>query len=426
MEIEHMISHLKKYLKKLKNSDYFLSKVYRKLTEVYMYFKYIHICRQNPIDSKMVFFESFLGKQVACSPKALYECMLQDERFNDYTFVWALRSAKKKKAPELLHNDRTIIVQYKSRNYYKYLSMSKYWITNWRLPTFITKKKEQVLIQTWHGTPLKKIGLDSTIESNPLTSQKRSHKIYLKDSRNYDYLVSPSAFCTRVFTTAFGLDKLHKEDILIETGYPRNDFLLNYKESDVLAVKESLGLPLDKKIILYAPTWRDNEHTLGVGNTFDIEKHFCQFMDTVSDDYIIIVRLHYLVASKVDLSRYEGKVFNFSNLDDINQLYIISDILITDYSSVFFDYANLNKPILFYMYDLEEYQTQIRDFYFDLAELPGPIIQTQEELLDAVYHVDEISQEYAERYQIFCEKYNSLDDGQASRRVLDICIPAEK
>lgn len=420
-----MISHIKKLLKKLKNSDYFLSKVYRKLVEVYMYFKYRYIRRQNPTNSKMVLFESFLGKQVACSPKALYECMLQDERFSDFTFVWALRASKKKHPPELLKNNRTIIVQYKSGNYYKYLSMSKYWITNWRLPTFITKKKEQVLIQTWHGTPLKKIGLDSTIESNPLSSQKRSHKIYLKDSRNYDYLVSPSAFCTKVFTTAFGLDKLHKENILIETGYPRNDYLLNYKESDVIAVKESLNLPPDKKIILYAPTWRDNEHTLGVGNTFDIDKHFRQFMDTISDDYIIIVRLHYLIASKVDLSEYEGKVFNFSRLDDINQLYIISDILITDYSSVFFDYANLNKPILFYMYDLEEYQTQIRDFYIDLDELPGPILQTQDALLEAVYHIDEVSPAFSERYQIFCDKYNRLDDGQASRRVLDICIPTE-
>lgn len=418
-----MLSHLKKRLKKQKNKGYFLSKLYNNLLEVYLYFKYKYIRIKNPLEPKMVFFESFLGKQVACSPKALYEYMLSEPRFKDYTFVWALRPAKKKNPPELLLNDRTILVTYKSGKYYQYLAKSKYWITNWRLPVFITKKRNQVFIQTWHGTPLKKIGLDSTLESNPLASQKKSHRMYLHDSKNYDYLVSPSPFCTRVFTSAFGLDKLHKENILIETGYPRNDQLLTSVESDIINIKTSLNLPLDKKIILYAPTWRDNQHVPGVGNTFDIAEHFYRFMREISDDYIIIVRLHYLIASKVDLSEFEGKVYNFSSLDDINQLYLISDILITDYSSVFFDYANLYKPILFYMYDLEAYQTEIRDFYIDLSELPGPIIRTQDDLLQAMSHLDEISQEYQERYQLFCDKYNRLDDGFASQRVLDICIP---
>lgn len=417
-----MKKQVKSILRKLKNKSYVLSKLYIKLVQFYLYLKYKKICRENPTNDKVIVFESFLGKQYGCSPKAIYHYILTEERFKDYTFVWAFRNAKLKEIREQFTDPRTILVKYKSGDYYKYFATAKYWITNWRIPPYMTKKKDQILIETWHGTPLKKIGLDSTIEGNPLASQKKSHKMYLKDSRDYDYFVSPSAFCTKVFTTAFGLDRLHKEHILIESGYPRNDYLLTHKPQDAARIREELHIPKDKKVILYAPTWRDNQHTLGVGNTLDIEKHFTKFMENISDDYVIIVRLHYLIASQVDLSKYEGKVFNYSNLDDVNLLYVISDILITDYSSVFFDYANLNRPILFYMYDLEEYRTQIRDFYIDLEELPGPIIETEDELLDAVDHIDEITEKYRESYQKFCDTYNYLDDGHAAERIVNACI----
>ena len=249
--------------------------------------------------------------------------------------------------------------------------------------------------------------------------------MYLNDAKGYDFFISPSAFCTKVFTTAFGLDQLHKEHILIETGYPRNDFLLNYKQDDTNSIKNKLKIPLDKKVILYAPTWRDNQFALGVGNTLDVENHFSKFMKSINDDYVIIMRLHYLVASKLNLSEYEGKVFNYSQLDDVNLLYVISDILITDYSSVFFDYANLHRPIIFYMYDLDDYQNNVRDFYIDLKELPGPIIKTEEELLDAVYNIETIENKYLDLYQTFCDTYNYLDDGKATERVVNTCIKIE-
>ena len=415
-----------KILDRLQKNSYFFRKVKIKVLDFYMYMKYKKISRANPTDENVVLFESFLGKMYADSPKAIYEYMLQDERFRDYTFVWAFRKGKLKKVKGEFADPRTVLVTYKSTKYFEYFASAKYWVTNWRIPNFVTKKKDQVMIETWHGTPLKKIGLDSTFESNPLASQKRSHKLYLNDSKKYDYLVSPSAFCTKVFTTAFGLDRLKKEHILIETGYPRNDYLISHKPEDADAIKEKLGIPLDKKVILYAPTWRDNQHTIGVGNTLDVETHFNGFLDSISDDYVVIMRLHYMIANKVDLSSYAGKVFDCSKLDDVNWLYVISDILVTDYSSVFFDYANLGRPILFYMYDLEEYQTQIRDFYIDLEELPGPIVQTEEELLNAVYHMDDIRDEYKEKYQAFCDTYNYLDDGSAAKHVVDCCFGGEK
>lgn len=417
-----MKKRIKKILEKIRKKNYFFNSIYQRIINWYYAFKYKIISYNNPVDEKIIFFESFIGKQYACSPKAIYEQMLKDPYFKDYTFVWSFRKYKRKKLKKEFTDSRTVLVTYKSKKYYEYCAKAKYWITNWRMPVYMKKKKNQVFIETWHGTPLKKIGLDSTKEGIAQTSQKKTHKMYLKDAKGYDYFISPSHFCTKVFASAFGLDQLKKTNIIIETGYPRNDKLYNYTQDDIYSIKSKLNIPLDKKIILYAPTWRDNQHILGVGNTLDINSTFQNFMNNVSDEYVVILRLHYLVASKVDLTGLENKVYNYSNIDDVNDLYLISDILITDYSSVFFDYANLKRPILFYMYDLEDYQHNIRDFYIDLASLPGPIIKTEEELLKAVYNIDKITEKYQSKYDMFSKTYNYLDDGNASKRVIDICV----
>lgn len=376
------------------------------------------------VDDKLVIFEAFLGKQFACSPKALYEAMLRDEYFKDFIFVWVFRNPAQRRMEFTDH--RTVIVKYNSRRYFRYYARAKYWITNWRLSDAIIKKDNQILIQTWHGTPLKKIGMDLEIEGNATTSQKKGHAMYLNDAKKYDYFISPSAFCTKVFASAFGLNQLNKQNILIETGYPRNDFLFRYTEEDVRNLKKELHLPENKKIILYAPTWRDNQHQLGVGYTFDASKYINDFLESISDDYMVILRLHYLVANQLDLSAFKGKAIDYSRLDDINRLYVVSDMLVTDYSSVFFDYANLNRPILFYMYDLDEYQSNVRDFYIDLKELPGPIVKNERELLHAIYHIDEITDKYKERYQKFKQTYNYLDDKDSGKRVIDICVKGER
>ncbi len=414
---------VKDLLEKFRTKNYHFRNIYRWCRNRYMALKYWRIRRQNPIDEKMVLFESFLGRQYSDSPKAIYQCMQQMPEFADFTFIWVFRKKVLKRNRSSFTDPRVKLVLYGSGEYYRCCASTKYWVTNWRTKAFTKKKKGQVLIETWHGTPLKKIGIDSEINNEIMADQKKKHKMYLDDAKQFDYVVSPSAFCTRVFTTAFGLDQLHKEDILIETGYPRNDYLLTYQEEDLTRIREKLSIPTDKKVILYAPTWRDNQHELGVGNVMDIAATFFWFLDHLPDDYLVLMRLHYLVANRIDLSAYEGKALNCSKYDDINDLYIISDMLVTDYSSVFFDYANLGKPILFYMYDLEEYQTEIRDFYIDLDELPGPILQTQQELLNTVLALAPIQQQYREKYQKFCDTYTYLDDGHAAERVVAICMP---
>ena len=131
----------------------------------------------------------------------------------------------------------------------------------------------------------------------------------------------------------------------MEIGYPRNDFLINHTQEDIRMIKEKLEIPEDKKVILYAPTWRDNQHEAGTGFTYDLNVNFDALRQELGDEYVILFRVHYLVASKFSFDDYEGFIYNVSNYDDINHLYLIADLLITDYSSVFFDFAYIKTSL---------------------------------------------------------------------------------
>lgn len=231
-------------------------------------------------------------------------------------------------------------------------------------------------------------------------------------------MISPSSFASEKFISAWNLKAIGKEDCVVEEGYPRNDFLFNYTQDDVEKIKKKLKIDdTEKKVILYAPTWRDNQHVATVGFTYKTEVDFDKLREKLGDDYIILFRAHYLVSNSFDFDKYEGFIYNVSNYDDINELYIASDLLVTDYSSVFFDFANLKKPIIFYMYDYEFYKDELRGFYFDIDTLPGEIVKTDNDLIEEIFK-SKTSFKIDERYQIFCDKYNYLDDGNATKRVV--------
>lgn len=379
---------------------------------------YKRIAKTTQIDPKLIMFEVFMGRQYSCNPKAIYEYITGDSRFDDYRLVWAFRDVEKaKKIPEL---SRAEIVKMKSKEYFRTCAEAAFIITNSNLDNRISKQPGQTFIQTWHGTPLKKLRCDIEAESgnanNSLEEIKYRNDV---DMIRYDYFISPSEFCTEKFTSAFNLKELGKEKIIIETGYPRNDILINYKPERINEIKYKYGIDPDKKIILYAPTFRDNRHD-GSGYVYDTHLDFDKLRYELGQDYIILFRAHYFVANQFNFEKYNGFVYDMSRLDDINELYLISDLLITDYSSVFFDYANLERPILFYMYDLEEYANEIRGFYFDLNILPGPIVKDEDNLILEIKRLE--NWEKDEKYNSFNKRFNYLDDGRASRRVSEYII----
>lgn len=404
------------------------NRIFRNLARKGMYtlkrVKYVITGINKKVDGKTIIFSCFNGKSYTCSPKAIYEYMLKDEKYKDYKFIWFF-SSNKIEAYKFLNNNRnTKVVSKKSREYLKYYQIAKYWVFNYKIPDFIKPREDQVFLQCWHGTPLKRLGCDLIHFDNLLNTPNEMKKRYKIEAEKFSYFISPSKYCTEKFISAWNLKEIGKENIMLEEGYPRNDFLFNYTEKDVIECKKKiLGEDIqNKKIILYAPTYRANQHKSGVGYVYKEEVDFDKMQKELGDGYIILFRPHYFIANVFDFDKYKGFVYNVSNVDDINELYIISDILITDYSSVFFDYANLKRPMIFYMYDLEHYRDKSNGFYFDVEkELPGKIVKTDDDL---IAEIQRVSKEfvYDEKYKKFNEKFNYLDDGLASKRVVEKVI----
>lgn len=368
------------------------------------------------INPKMIIFSVFSGRLYACSPKAIYEYMIQHEEFNDYQFIWAFNNPDKKR--NLFKDPRTTVVKFNSNQFYEYLAEAKYWVFNFKTPKWFIKNENQVFVQCWHGTPLKKIGMDIKVDGNAATKIQDIHTSYIDDAKKYDYFISPSKYATDKFISSFGLDKLHKENIILEKGYPRNDSLFNKSEEQIEQIKEDLGIDKNKTVLLYCPTFRDDQFKSGLGHTYELGLNLLRLKEKLGNDYVLLLRLHYLVSNNINISQFKGFAIDVSKYDDVNDLYLVSDALITDYSSVFFDYANLNRPILFYMYDLDQYQHNLRDFYIDLKELPGPILENEKDLITSIKNVNQISKDYKQKYEDFCQKYTYLDDGNATERIV--------
>lgn len=416
-----MKAAIKTVFTELSKKSVFLRKILRSLLYCYRYTLYYIIKVTNKTQDKTISFKSFNGKSYACSPKAIYEYMLSCEKYKDYKFIWAFKEPEKYRFLE--NNPNTSVVQDSCIDYLKTLARSKYWIHNYRVFDHIYPKADQIYVQCWHGTPLKKLGYDIEKGDNALNSLEEVRFKYKVDAAKFKYILSPSAFATDKFISAWNLKAIGKENAVIEKGYPRNDKLFNFNDDDVAEIKKSLGIDgIDKKVIFYAPTWRDNQHDSKIGYVYKTEVDFDKLRLALGDEYIILFRAHYLVANSFDFEKYSGFIYDVSSYDDINDLYIISNILITDYSSVFFDYANLRRPMLFYMYDFDAYKNEMRDFYFDIEELPGPIVKNEDDLIDAINRLDSYQKDYGEKYIAFHNKFNYLDDGNASRRVTDEII----
>lgn len=366
--------------------------------------------RTTKVDDKLVFFESFQGRNYSCNPKGIYQAMDESEDYNAYKYVWAFRDVK---SHDYLKSSNTKVVKFESFKYYRALAKAKYWVFNSNTRKFVVPKDNQVFVQTWHGTPLKKIGCDVEKAGNAVTDLEDIAPLYRREAEKISYFISPSKFCTEKLVSAFDLDDDKK---VLETGYPRNDELFTATNAEVSSIKKKLGIDEKKHVILYAPTFRDNAHSQITGFNNAIGIDFKRLEQMLGDDYVILFRGHYFISKAADFSIYGDFLIDVSDVEDINELYLASDLLITDYSSVFFDYANLRKPILFYMYDLDAYKNHIRDLYIDVLDLPGPIIEEFDELAEQIkrkvaWHAVDM------KYSLFNETYNYLDGPDCGLKV---------
>lgn len=365
---------------------------------------YIHLFMKRPIKDNWIIFESFLGKNYSDSPKYIYQHLAKNNS-GKYKFIWIIN--KKTRIPY-----KHATVQRFSIRYFYYMARSKYFVFNSRQPLWIIKREGTVFLQTWHGTPLKKLVFD--IDDISSASPKYKQQVY-KQSRVWDYLIAPNAFSSETFRRCF----MYANEML-ETGYPRNDILHAPDKKEIAEkIKDRIGIPREKKTILYAPTWRDDEYYGRGQYKFELHLNLDKMRQELGEEYIILLRTHYFIADSLDVSALEGFAYNVSKYDDISELYLVSDILITDYSSVFFDFANLKRPMLFYTYDLEKYRDILRGFYLDIEkEVPGPLLFTTEEVIDAINNIESIRNRYEQTYKVFYQRFCQWEDGHASEKVV--------
>lgn len=388
-----------------------IMKIIKKIIKYIIIYIYKLLYIITPLSTNIIVFESSVGRNYTGNPKAIYEELVKQKLDKEYKCIWILENLDENVPGNCKKIKRQRIL------YFYYMTRAKFWITDSRQPVYLKKKKGNIYIQTWHGTPLKKLGIDmSFVNMGTDRDINEYKKNFKKDTIKWDYLISQNSYSTNIFRHAFAFNKN-----FLEIGYPRNDVLFNYAKQSIEDLKEELGIPETNKVILYAPTWRDNKFDEKGNYKFELKINLEEFCKEFSKGYTLILKPHYLVRDKIDVSKYGDLVKVCSINYDIQNLYLISDMLITDYSSVMFDYAILKRPIILYMYDLQEYQEQMREFYFDiLKEAPGEIVQTSSQLINEIKRTFENFDSNSKKYSDFYKKYSSKDNGFASDRVIKI------
>ncbi|WP_409332575.1 CDP-glycerol glycerophosphotransferase family protein [Trujillonella humicola] len=343
------------------------------------------------------------------SPRALYEELVR--RGADATHTWLSAPHTRATFPA-----DVATLEFGSPESIAALERADVVISNDHIPLDWEKRPGTTYLQTWHGTPLKRI-------HNDVLWAPEGRLAYLEqDIARWDLLLSPNPASTPRFRRAFGF-----EGPVHETGYPRNDLLLSPERDAVRArVRADLGIADGQTVVLYTPTWRDDLVFQKTGpQDFEFAIDLEDFSARLGADHVLLLRLHNMVMDRLEVA--EGSaVRDVCSHPDIRDLYLAADVMVTDYSSTMFDFAITGKPLLYLTYDLEYFQNELRGFYFDLAEVaPTPLLRTSEELVAALADLDAVMADGAERYARFRDTFCSLEDGHATERVLDLLFPAD-
>lgn len=366
------------------------------------------------VKKKSVLFESFNGKLPSDNPYYIYLELKKQQP--DWDLVWGVKPSLYDKAKKEFPDFK--FIKRFSLKWLFFTPRSQFWVFNARMPHWLKKNKGTTYIQTWHGTPLKKLGLDIETVSMPGTDNSVYKREFIFESSRWDYLIAPNEYSKKIFKRAFGF-----KNKFLDTGYPRNDILVQKKNDDNYKrqLKKRILGKEDGRVILYAPTWRD-DYFVSKGNykfymPFDLE----QIVSILNPSDVFIIRPHYLVGDTIDVTGFERNV-KVCLEEDINELYLISDMMITDYSSVMFDYAILERPMMFYPYDIEHYQEELRGFYFDYNEVPGPIVYTSNDLYVAIteFFIKKKFNIYTNSLKKFACQFSYLEKGTSSKEIAKI------
>ncbi len=365
--------------------------------------------RRSKRTRRLILFENWKGKQYSDNLRAIDEELRR--RRDRRKRLWVVRDHSVRMPAGV-----DTVLRF-SPEYYDALARARWIVSNDSIDASYVKRDDQTYLQTWHGTPLKKVGQD--IEKVNF-ARKGYLESFASESAKWDYLVSPNAYSTDIMSRAFGVS----QNMIINTGYPRNDvFYSPTRQARADVTRARLGLRPDQSVILYAPTWRDDRYDDRGRYLFDLKLNVELLRERFGDSHVVLLRGHHLLATRAGAFVEGGFVRNVSGYPDIADLYLIADVLITDYSSVMFDFVNTGRPMIFYTWDLDDYRDRVRGMYFDLtAEPPGPICRTSSEVLRALEQLPDVQQQYAGAYAKFRERFCAWEDGHASARVIDAAL----
>lgn len=361
-----------------------------------------------PLKRRKVFLFSYYGSNYGCSPKYITNYMLKHYPKDQFDVVWAFSEPTSKHPP---NNVRSVKIM--SLRYFYELCTSKVIITNYRTTDLFIKRKNQYYIQTWHSSlRLKQIEKDAEVSLPPAYV-----KMAKKDSLKCDLLVSGCKYSTDIFKKSFWYD-----GEIFEHGTPRNDLLFQSSKNQRNKVLKNLNIPSRSKVLLYAPTFRKNNNL----DVYDLDwKQLLERLKSKFEgEWVILVKLHPHLISKSSQLIYGDQVMDVTAYDDIQELMLTADVLISDYSSLMFDFAITKRPCFLYVPDIKEYTNQDRKLYFDVMELPFISATSNIDLFGKIETFNAAG--YNQDLQKFLRRVGSYEEGNASehllKRIEDVCF----
>ena len=364
------------------------------------------------VKKNRILYQSRDGKSMSDSPYAIFKYLISTPKYEDFIHIWACESNEVRKyyKRKYKHLTKVDFVVIHGKEYLQELAQCKYLINNSSFPIYFTAKPNQVYVNTWHGTPLKHLGLD--LDNSLLAIQNLTRNFL-----NTTYMITQNKHTTNVFKRAFQLNGLY-DGTFIEDGYPRTDLTINKSRKEMEQEIINSGIHLNKnKNLLFAPTYR--------GNFMDPADNIDELLDSIQSldeqtNYNILLKVHpFLYNNIIEDGRF--KEYLIPDTIDPNEILSLADLLVTDYSSIFFDFLVTNKPIIFYTSDYEKYSKE-RGLYMDVDSLPGPTTNNIRGLIDIINHNLFNKEKYKEKYKDYKNKYVPYDDGNVTERLVERII----
>lgn len=361
--------------------------------------------KEHPIKQNVILYDSFLGKSMTDNPYAIFLEILKKDVQHKYHHVWILESPENVQSRRFSELDNVEFIRPYTKKHLQYLATAKYLIINTSMPYYFVKRPDQIMINMWHGTPIKGMGKYMGGRFGQWANVQRQFLMT-------DYMVHPNEYTQNIMNDSYDLNGIY-DGIQLTVGYPRVDLIQTTdKENFFGFLNRIVSIDDNKKIVLYAPTWRGNQESVS-NMTEEFVQNSLDIQNALPEGYQLLVKAHQIAYDKAKFDR-KIKDILVPNDVDTSELLSITDVLISDYSSIFFDYLITGKPVFLYAYDLESYIAD-RGLLLDINSVPGNVVLTIDELATALANLENYTMNNSNKVN----EYVTWQTGHAAIRIID-------